>query len=337
MRSIAVVDEPPPLPPPAAPDGDRRRAIDRREARRPRSDDVRRGRAARAPGARGVDGSGRARGTRPRRSSSRRSRPSPRRGAGRPRGRHRGRPPAGDAGRGHVRGTADRRRAGGDRRPCRRRRALRAARRASPSASARSCRACSAPRRGRRTGAVGVYFVLGSGSDAPSGGQFQAARRAGELQLPERPRRAQAAERRAPQAAFSTAVGVDGANYVVVATYSISADVQPDGSAIGSGGSRLTADRFDESVDRAAERIAAAQKLKPKGPRAAGQGRRPDRPHLRLHAARRQQRALRVRVPRAHRVLDRVLLGSRARRGAERRLRPGHDDAAARGRLTPSA
>ena len=65
---------------------------------------------------------------------------------------------------------------------------------------------------------------------------------------------------------FSTAVGVDAANYVVVATYKISADVQSDGSAIGTGGSRLTADRFDESVDRAAERIAAAQKLKAKGP-----------------------------------------------------------------------
>ena len=65
---------------------------------------------------------------------------------------------------------------------------------------------------------------------------------------------------------FSTAVGLDAANYVVVATYRISADVQSDGSAIGTGGSRLTADRFDESVDRAAERIASAQKLKAKGP-----------------------------------------------------------------------
>ena len=35
---------------------------------------------------------------------------------------------------------------------------------------------------------------------------------------------------------------------------------------IGTGGSRLTADRFDESVDRAADRIAAAQKLKATGP-----------------------------------------------------------------------
>ena len=56
----------------------------------------------------------------------------------------------------------------------------------------------------------------------------------------------------------------------MVATYRISADVQPDGSAIGSGGSRLTADRFDESVDRAAERIAAAQKLTAKGPAQPG-------------------------------------------------------------------
>ena len=64
---------------------------------------------------------------------------------------------------------------------------------------------------------------------------------------------------------FSTAVGVDAGNYVVVATYRISANVQADGSATGTGGSRLTADRFDQSVDRAAERIAAAQKLKAKG------------------------------------------------------------------------
>jgi hypothetical protein len=70
--------------------------------------------------------------------------------------------------------------------------------------------------------------------------------------------------------AFATAVGINGANYVVVATYRISADVQADGSAIGSGGGRLTADRFDQSVDRAAERIAAAQKLTPKGPATPG-------------------------------------------------------------------
>jgi len=52
----------------------------------------------------------------------------------------------------------------------------------------------------------------------------------------------------------------------VVATYKISADVQSDGSAIGTGGSRLTADRFDDSVDRAADRIASAQKLKARAP-----------------------------------------------------------------------
>jgi hypothetical protein len=46
--------------------------------------------------------------------------------------------------------------------------------------------------------------------------------------------------------------------------------VQSDGSAIGTGGSRLTADRFDESVDRAAERIATAQKLKANGPAQPG-------------------------------------------------------------------
>jgi hypothetical protein len=114
--------------------------------------------------------------------------------------------------------------------------------------------------------AIGVYFVLGSGGgDGPSGGQFQAAGAPVSFSYP-----SDLAVRKPPSGGllkptFSTAVGVDAANYVVVATYKISADVQPDGSAIGSGGSRLTADRFDQSVDRAAERIAAAQKLQAKG------------------------------------------------------------------------
>jgi hypothetical protein len=114
--------------------------------------------------------------------------------------------------------------------------------------------------------AVGVYFVLGSGGDeGPSGGQFQAAGAPVSFSYP-----SDLVVRKPPSGGllkptFSTAVGVDAANYVVVATYKISADVQPDGSAIGSGGSRLTADRFDQSVDRAAERIAAAQKLRAKG------------------------------------------------------------------------
>jgi hypothetical protein len=113
--------------------------------------------------------------------------------------------------------------------------------------------------------AVGVYLLLGSGSDKPSGGQFQAAGAPVSFGYP-----SDLVARKPPSGGllkptFSTAVGVDAANYVVVATYKISADVQPDGSAIGSGGSRLTADRFDQSVDRAAERIAAAQKLKAKG------------------------------------------------------------------------
>ena len=119
-------------------------------------------------------------------------------------------------------------------------------------------------------GAVGVYFVLGSGSDEPSAGQFQRDGAPVSFSYP-----SNLVARKPPSGGllkptFATAVGVDGANYVVVATYRISADVQPDGSAIGSGGSRLTADRFDESVDRAAERIAAAQKLKAKGPAEPG-------------------------------------------------------------------
>ena len=118
--------------------------------------------------------------------------------------------------------------------------------------------------------AVGAYFLLGSGSDSPSGGQFQAAGAPVTFSYP-----SDLVARKPPSGgllkpAFSTAVGVDAANYVVVATYKISADVQPDGSAIGSGGSRLTADRFDQSVDRAAERIAVAQKLAAKGPAQPG-------------------------------------------------------------------
>ena len=114
--------------------------------------------------------------------------------------------------------------------------------------------------------AAGAYFLLGSGSDKPGGGQFQRDGAPVSFGYP-----GDLVTRQPPKGGlltpkFATAVGVDAANYVVVATYRISANVQPDGSAIGSGGSRLTADRFDQSVDRAAERIAAAQKLKAKGP-----------------------------------------------------------------------
>ncbi len=115
--------------------------------------------------------------------------------------------------------------------------------------------------------AVGAYFLLSGGSSStPSGGQFQAAAAPVSFSYP-----GELVQRQPPRGGllkptFSTAVGADGANYVVVATYRISADVQSDGSAIGTGGSRLTADRFDESVDRAAERIASAQKLKATGP-----------------------------------------------------------------------
>ncbi len=115
---------------------------------------------------------------------------------------------------------------------------------------------------------------------------------------------------------FSTAVGVDAANYVVVATYRISANVQADGSADRHGRQpphRRSLRPVGRPRRRAHRRGAEAQGERP---RRAGQGRRHDRPRLRLHPSRRQQRALRVRVPRAHRVLDRVLLGSRARQGA---------------------
>ena len=118
--------------------------------------------------------------------------------------------------------------------------------------------------------AVGAYFLLSGGSSKPAGGQFQPAGAPVNFSYP-----SDLVTRQPPRGGllkptFSTAVGLDAANYVVVATYKISADVQSDGSAIGTGGSRLTADRFDESVDRAADRIAAAQKLKAKGPAQPG-------------------------------------------------------------------
>jgi hypothetical protein len=114
--------------------------------------------------------------------------------------------------------------------------------------------------------AVAAYFLLSGGSSKPSEGQFQGAGAPVSFTYP-----SELVARQPPRGGllkptFSTAVGINGANYVVVATYRISADVQSDGSAIGTGGSRLTADRFDESVDRAAERIATAQKLKATGP-----------------------------------------------------------------------
>jgi len=114
--------------------------------------------------------------------------------------------------------------------------------------------------------AIAAYFLLSGDSSKPSVGQFQSATAPVSFTYP-----SELVARQPPRGGllkptFSTAVGVNGANYVVVATYRISADVQSDGSAIGTGGSRLTADRFDESVDRAAERIASAQKLKATGP-----------------------------------------------------------------------
>jgi hypothetical protein len=119
--------------------------------------------------------------------------------------------------------------------------------------------------------AVGAYFLLSGGSSGkPSGGQFQPAGAPVNFSYPSGLVTRQPPRGGLLKPTFSTAVGVDGANYVVVATYKISADVQSDGSAIGTGGSRLTADRFDESVDRAAERIAAAQKLTANGPAQPG-------------------------------------------------------------------
>jgi hypothetical protein len=113
--------------------------------------------------------------------------------------------------------------------------------------------------------AIAAYFLIGGGSGKPAAGQFDRASAPVSFSYPDG-----FFVRKPPSGGllkptFATAVGLDAANYVVVATYHISADVQADGSAIGAGGSRLTVDRFNESVDRAAERIAAAQTLKAKG------------------------------------------------------------------------
>ena len=124
------------------------------------------------------------------------------------------------------------------------------------------CRASSPLRRRRRPGRRRRLLPARRRQRQAGRGQFQPAGAPVELQLPATSSRASRRSGGLLKPTFSTAVGVDAANYVVVATYRISANVQADGSAIGTGGSRLTADRFDESVDRAAERIAAAQKLK---------------------------------------------------------------------------
>jgi hypothetical protein len=118
--------------------------------------------------------------------------------------------------------------------------------------------------------AVGAYFLLSGGSSKPAGGEFQPVGAPVNFGYPSALVTRQPPRGGLLKPTFSTAVGVDAANYVVVATYKISADVQSDGSAIGTGGSHLTADRFDESVDRAADRIAAAQKLKANGPAQPG-------------------------------------------------------------------
>ncbi len=59
----------------------------------------------------------------------------------------------------------------------------------------------------------------------------------------------------------SAAFGPDNQNYVVVATYRASFDVQPDGSAISATGAKLTADRLATSIEVAVRDIARASGL----------------------------------------------------------------------------
>jgi hypothetical protein len=117
--------------------------------------------------------------------------------------------------------------------------------------------------------AVAVYVLVGRGGSSPSAGAFERDGAPVSFGYPSGlvPRTPPTGGLLKP--VFATAVGLDAANYVVVATYRISASVEADGSAVGSSG-RLTADRFDQSVDRAAERIATAQKLRAKRPPTPG-------------------------------------------------------------------
>ena len=63
------------------------------------------------------------------------------------------------------------------------------------------------------------------------------------------------------QPTASAAFGPDNQNYVVVATYRASFDVQPDGSAISASGAKLTADRLANSIEVAVRDIARASGL----------------------------------------------------------------------------
>lgn len=65
----------------------------------------------------------------------------------------------------------------------------------------------------------------------------------------------------AKQPTASAAFGPDNQNYVVVATYRASFDVQPDGSAISATGAKLTADRLATSIEVAVRDIARASGL----------------------------------------------------------------------------
>ena len=63
------------------------------------------------------------------------------------------------------------------------------------------------------------------------------------------------------QPTASAAFGPDNQNYVVVATYRASFDVQADGSAISATGAKLTADRLANSIEVAVRDIARASGL----------------------------------------------------------------------------
>ncbi len=65
----------------------------------------------------------------------------------------------------------------------------------------------------------------------------------------------------AKQPTASAAFGPDNQNYIVVATYRASFDVQPDGSAISATGAKLTADRLATSIEVAVRDIARASGL----------------------------------------------------------------------------
>ncbi len=148
--------------------------------------------------------------------------------------------------------------------------------------------------------AVGVYFLVGNGSSGggSGGGQFQGATAPVSFTYPD-----DLVARKPPQGGllkptFSTAVGTRRRQ--LRRRRDVPHLGRRPGRRLRRGHGRNALDGrplrpVGRSRRRANRRGAEAEG---QGPRTAGQGRRPDRPRLHLHAPRRQHRPLRVRLPR---------------------------------------